>query len=322
MMYILIISSAVAVVISFLCSLAETLLLTLNPLSLHHLEQTHPRAAKSWRLLKRNIAHPITAILVLNTVAHTGGATVAGGAFAEIYGEGNIWIFSLLFTLIVLLGTELLPKIIGVTFKNQLAPRAGPILACVTTALHPFVLLSEVIFKRLMSEPESEQITSSDLVTLATMARAGKAIDSDQENMIANVVRLTHSRISLAMIPQEQVHFIGPSDNAETILALARQHGHTRYPVSRSAEAKDIFACIQIKRAILASEQEVERLRARPNPLHTVNQRDTLMVALHSMLQNKEHLLSVVDDRSRCVGIVTLEDIASELLGADIEDFR
>ena len=195
MMVILIISSTVAIFVSFLCSLAETLLLSLNPLTLHRLEPKHPRAAESWRRLKRNIAHPITAILVLNTVAHTGGATVAGGAFAEIYGEGNIWIFSVLFTLIVLLGTEILPKIIGVTFRNQLAPYAGPILEGVTTALHPFVLLSEVIFKRLMSEPESEQITSSDLITLASLARAGKAIDLDQENMIVNLVRLTHSRI-------------------------------------------------------------------------------------------------------------------------------
>ena len=173
-----------------------------------------------------------------------------------------------------------------------------------------------------MSEPESEQITTSDLITLTTLARAGKAIDSDQENMIVNVVRLTHSRISQAMIPQERIQFIRPGDTAETILALARQHGHTRYPVSRSGEAKDIFAFIQIKRAILASEQEVDRLLASPEPLHMVNQRDTLMVALHAMLQNKKHLLSVVDDRNRCVGIVTLEDIAGELLSADIEDFR
>ena len=124
------------------------------------------------------------------------------------------------------------------------------------------------------------------------------------------------------MIPQDRIQFIGPGDTAETILALARQHGHTRYPVSRSSEVKDIFAFIQIKRAILASKQEVDRLHASPEPLHTVNQHDTFMVALHSMLQNKEHLLSVVDDRNRCVGIVTLEDIAGELLGANIEEFR
>lgn len=57
-------------------------------------------------------------------------------------------------------------------------------------------------------------------------------------------------------------------------------------------------------------------------PLHAVNRHDTLMKALHTMLQHKEHLLSVVDEQGHCVGIVTLEDIASELLSADIEQFR
>ena len=322
MMAILIISSTVAIVVSFLCSLAETLLLNLNPLTLHRLESAHPRAATSWKRLKRNIAHPITAILVLNTVAHTGGATVAGGAFAELYGEGNIWIFSVLFTLIVLLGTEILPKIIGVTFRNQLAPHAGPILEVVTTTLRPFVLLSEFIFRRLISEQESEQITTSDLVTLASLARSGKAINFEQENIIVNVVRLSHTLIIHAMIPPEDIQFIGQGATPESILALARESGHTRYPVSRSRKTDDIFGFIQIKHAIPASRPEVERLLANPAPLHTVNQRDTLMAALRSMLQNKEHLLAVVDDQKRCVGIVTLEDIAGELLSADIEEFR
>ncbi|MDA1044914.1 MAG: CNNM domain-containing protein, partial [Verrucomicrobia bacterium] len=247
MVLILIISSTIAIVVSFLCSLAETLLLSLNPLTLHRLEPTHPHAAKSWRRLKRNIAHPITAILVLNTVAHTGGATVAGGAFTKVYGEGNIWIFSVLFTIVILFGTEILPKIIGVTFRDKLAPYAGPIIEIVTTALHPFVLLSEVIFRRLISEPESDQITTADVITLATLARAGKAINLQQENIIVNVVRLSHTTINHAMIPSEHIHFVRKNDTTETVLALARQSGHSRYPVSRSNAAKDIFAFIRIK---------------------------------------------------------------------------
>ena len=323
MTWVLIISSTVAVVVSFLCSLGEALLLSLNPLTLIHLQKERPRAAACWTRLKKNITHPITAILVLNTVAHTGGATVAGGAFAELYGEANIWIFSVLFTIIILLGTEILPKIIGVTFRNQLAPYAGPILETITTVLRPFVLLSEFIFRRLIAEPESEQITTADLVTLATLARAGKAINLEQENIIVNVVRLSHTQIIHAMIPPEQIQFISHGDPPESIQKLARQSGHTRYPVSRSTEAKDIYAFIQIKRVIPAPEQEIEQLLACPQPLHTVSQGDTLMTALHSMLQHKEHLLAVMDrHHGHCVGIVTLEDLTGELLSADIEQFK
>lgn len=322
MISILVISTATAVSVSFLCSLAEALLLSLNPLTLSHLQAANPRAAESWRRLKRRISHPITAILVLNTVAHTGGATVAGGAFAEIYGENRIWIFSVLFTIVILLGTEILPKVIGVTFRNQLAPYAGPILEVVTKVLYPFIVLSEILFRRLTTDRESEQITTADLITLASLARSGKTINLEQENIIVNAVRLTHTLVRQAMIAPDKIRFVRAGDSPEEVLALACGSGHTRYPVSRTDDVRDIDAYIVIKLAVSATPQDVKRLLAGAKPVHTVNQRDTLMAALRTMLEQREHLLSVVDDQKRCVGIVTMEDIAGELLNADIRDFK
>lgn len=318
----LIISSTIAVAVSFLCSLAEALLLSLNPLTLNRLQATRPRAAQSWRHLKRNIARPITAILVLNTVAHTGGATVAGGAFAEVYGEHNIWIFSILFTLIVLLLTEILPKVIGVTYHNQLAPWAGPSLEALTRLLHPFVLVSEAMFKRLAPHGESEQVTAADLVTLASLARSGKAINLEQENIIVNTVRLSHTAITSAMIPPERIRFLSIDATPESLLALIKESGHTRYPLSRSADAKDIYAYVVTKKALPVTPGELSQLMALAKPIRAVDRHATLLTGLHAMLQSREHLLAVVDSQKHVVGIVTLEDIAGELLSADIEEFR
>lgn len=319
---VLIISSTIAIVVSFLCSLAEALLLSLNPLTLNRLQAKHPHAADSWKRLKRNIAHPITAILVLNTVSHTGGATIAGGAFSKIYGDHNIWIFSILFTIIILFGTEILPKIIGVTFRNQLAPHVGPILEVITVVMRPFILLSEFIFKHLTSHGESEQITAADIVTLATLAKSGKVINQEQENIIVNTMRLSHTQIIHAMIRPENIRFIRKGDTPETILALARQSGHTRYPVSKTDKVEDIYAFIIIKQALPALNEDISALIMNAKPIHKIKQSDTLLAGLHTMLQYKEHLLAVIDDQNRCVGIVTLEDIASELLSVDIEKFK
>lgn len=318
----LIISTTIAIVVSFLCSLTEALLLSLNPLALHHLQTTRPQTAAIWRRLKKNIARPLTAILVLNTVAHTGGATVAGGAFAEIYGEHNIWVFSILFTIIILFGTEILPKIIGVTFRNQLAPWVGQILEFTTWLLYPFIRLSETLFSQLTAHQESEQITTADLVTLAALARSGKAITLEQENIIVNTIRLRHSPITTAMIPPERVRFLIQGNTPESLLALMKQSGHTRYPVSRSADVKDIFAYIVTKKAIPATHEEIFQLMQQAQPILTIDRQATLMTGLNILLQHKKHLLSVVNSQQQCIGIVTLEDITGELLSADIEQFK
>jgi putative hemolysin len=319
---ILITSSSIAIVVSFLCSLAEAVLLSLNPLTLNRLQAIRPKSAESWRRLKSNIARPITAILVLNTVAHTGGATVAGGAFAEMFGEGSIWIFSVLFTVIILFGTEILPKILGVAFRNQLALVAGPVLELITKLMSPFIWLSEVMFRRLSAEKESEQITTADLVTLASLAKAGKAINLEQENIIVNAVRLSHTQIIHAMIPPERIRFITQKDPPEALLALARQSGHSRYPVSTSKDVKDIAFYVVMKKAVPATRDEIAQLLAHPRPIHSVGRSATLMTALETMLKNREHMISVVDDEGHCVGIVTLEDISRELLSADIQAFK
>lgn len=322
MTFILILSSTVAILVSFLCSLAEALLLSFDPITLNRLQAARPRAAESWRRLKKNIARPITAILVLNTIAHTGGATVAGGAFAEVYGEHNIWIFSILFTVVILFGTEILPKVIGVSFRRQLAPLAGPMLEFVTRLLHPLILLSEAMFRRLTLHGEPEQITTADLVTLATLARSGKAINLEQENIIVNAVRLSHTLITTTMIPLERIRFLPRDMTPEALVALMKDSGHTRYPVSRTADPGDIFAYIVSKRAIPVTPSEMGQLMAMAKPILTVDRRATLMTGLQTMLESKQHLLAVVDDGKRCVGIVTLEDIAGELLSADIGEFR
>jgi putative hemolysin len=319
---ILIISSTVAIVVSFLCSLAEAILLSLNPLTLNRLQETRPRAAESWRRLKKNVARPITAILVLNTVAHTGGATVAGGAFADLYGEENIWVFSVLFTVIILVGTELLPKIIGVTFRNQLAPLAGPILEVVTRVLYPLIVLSEAMFRKLTAHGDAEQITTADLVTLASLARSGKIINPEQESIIVNAVRLGHSPITTAMIPPERIRFLCKDMTPEAALAVIKNGGHTRYPLSTSGDSRDIHAYIVTKKVLPGTPGEIADLMRQAKPILAVDRKSTLLIALRTMIQNKEHLLAVVDRQKHCVGIVTLEDIAGELLSADIELFR
>jgi len=317
-----IVSVVIAVVVSFLCSLAEAILLSLNPLTMHRLRSKRPKAADSWVRMKKTIARPIAAILILNTVAHTGGATVAGAAFVNLYGEKAIWIFSAAFTFIILFGTEMLPKIIGVRFRDRLAPILAKPLEMATRALHPLVKLSEIMFRGVGQGREHEQITTADIVTFASLARAGKVIGLEQENIIVNAIRLSHTAIEKAMLSCDRVKFIRKSDTIEDIINLANTFKHTRYPVSNTDDIHGIYGYVNMKGVLPNITIDKEQIMGQTKPLLHVQATDNLMVALTTMLQNKQHLLSVLDNKKTCAGIITMEDIAGELVGADIEMFK
>ncbi|MBU1767407.1 MAG: DUF21 domain-containing protein, partial [Candidatus Omnitrophica bacterium] len=312
-----IVSVVIAVVVSFLCSLAEAILLSLNPLTMNRMKHNRPKVADSWIRMKKTIARPIAAILILNTIAHTGGATVAGAAFVELYGKNAIWIFSAVFTLVILLGTEILPKIIGVRFRDRLAPYLAKPLEIITKTLHPVVRLSEMMFSRIGRDREHEQITTADIVTFASMARAGKVIGLQQENIIANTIRLSHTTIEKAMIACDKVKFIKKSDRIEDVIELANTFKHTRYPISNTDDIQGIYGYVNMKGVLPTITSDLEQIISQAKPMLRVQSSDNLMVALTTMIQNKQHLLFVMGHKGSCAGIITMEDVAGELVGAD-----
>ncbi len=318
----LIVSSLIAVIVSFLCTLSEAILLSLNPLTMHRLRRNQPKSADAWVRLKRVIGRPIAAIVILNTIALTGGATVAGGAFVKLYGEKALWIFSTIFTIIILFGADILPKIIGLTFRDQLAPYLAKPLEIITKVLSPLIKLTDMMFRKLGHGKEQEQITTADIVTLASLARSGKVIGLEQENIIVNAIRLSHTTIEKVMIPYDKVKFIKKSDTIENVIALANSSRHTRYPISSTDSIQGIYGYVNMKVVLPTITSDVQQVISQAKPLLYVQSSDNLMVALTTMIQNKQHLLSVLDNRKNCVGIITMEDISGELLGADIEMFK
>lgn len=125
-MTLFIIACATAIIVFFVCSVLEATLLSLDNVHLEGKRKEGHRYAEVWQNMRKRIDRPIAAILILNTVAHTGGATVAGGAFDEIFGDEWLWLFSEIFTIVVLVGTEFIPKVIGVSYVERLAPIAAP----------------------------------------------------------------------------------------------------------------------------------------------------------------------------------------------------
>lgn len=317
-----IISCGIACTVSFLCSLTEAVLLSLNQIRLETLHQQGKRYAGQWLEMKRNVDRPIAAILILNTISHTGGATVAGAAFAQIWGDDRILLFSVLFTVVILFGTEIAPKVIGVAFSQRLAPVIiGPLRGCIAM-LRPLIFVTDIFSRFFRSRAGAHggtEVEAADIVTLAQLAKSRSLIDYSQEKIIVGAARLTETSVAQIMLPRAEIVFFQLGHSTAENLRLSRQSLHTRYPVSETADVDGIAAYVNFKEIFaVASEERAPELHPYLRRILFIRPQDKLNEILKLFINRKCHL-AIVKDEGAVVGLVTLEDVLDEIVG-EVED--
>ena len=224
-MIIFLIACATAVIVSFVCSVLEATLLSLDDVHLEGKRKEGHRYAEVWQNMRKRIDRPIAAILILNTVAHTGGATVAGSAFDEIFGDEWIWLFSVIFTIVVLVGTEIIPKVIGVSYAERLAPMAAPFLSFMTLVLTPIIAVTEWLARPFKRKGGKRRMSISDLRTMADMARHERLISPEEGDIIINATKLRHLTVESVMVPRDRMMlFDARQPNIANFEKIGRAH--------------------------------------------------------------------------------------------------
>ena len=164
---------------SFMCSILEAALLSLTPSYIAQLKESRPKLHDALSKLKSDIDKPLAAILTLNTIAHTVGATGVGAQVSIIFGEAYIGIASAVMTLLILILSEIIPKTIGASYWRTLAPALPPVLRIMIWILTPFIWLSEMITNRI-NKKENDVDLRSEIKALARLGHEEKAIDGDE----------------------------------------------------------------------------------------------------------------------------------------------
>ncbi|MCB1214956.1 MAG: DUF21 domain-containing protein, partial [Deltaproteobacteria bacterium] len=190
-MILFILSVSLSLIGSFLCSLSEAAVLSLTPGEVAKLRERYPRVGRIWQGFKKAIDRPIIVILIINTVSHTVGATVAGSEFSRLFGGQGIWWFSLSFTLSILLFTEILPKTLGVEYRKRLALFLALPLEYLIWLLSPLIWLGGLINRPFASKKSQSSMALEELRSLATYARLSKEIGPYQEKVITEASRLS-----------------------------------------------------------------------------------------------------------------------------------
>lgn len=171
-MTLLILYLLLAIGVSFFCSIAEAVLLSVRPAYIAVLEQKGKPSAKVLKDLRENLDRPLASILTANTIAHTVGAAGVGAQAMVVFGSEYLGVTSAVLTLLILVFSEIIPKTLGATYWQQIAPIMGVLILWLTKILFPFVWLSEKLTRLLSRSGASAFTFSRDEMT--AMAKIGK----------------------------------------------------------------------------------------------------------------------------------------------------
>jgi len=322
-MLILVTAVSVVLVVSFACSIMEAVLLTLTRPQIEVLSRGGRRAGALLARFKDNMDVPIAAILIMNTAAHTIGAAVAGASYSRVFDTGTLWLFSILFTLMVLLFTEIIPKTLGVTYARALASPVAHGIRWLTIALRPLVALSESLSRSLRSDVEAAPVTSAEEIRLlATLGRSKGAVGGRTAGMIVGATQLADLQARDIMLPRDDVKFLSATMSRTEAIAYARAARHSRFPYSPSGELDDVTGVILVKELLywlLANDVPDIDWTSLCQDALVIPETAPLPKLLRYFQDSQRHLAIVVDEYGSVEGIVTLEDVLEEIVG-DIRD--
>lgn len=314
-MTLLIIFATISIGFSFVCSVLEAALLSITPSFIAGLRDSNPKLYTSLRAFKDDIDKPLSAILTLNTVAHTVGATGVGAQVAVVFGEAWLGAASGIMTLAILVFSEIIPKTIGAKYWRSLAPMLPPTLKVIMVSLLPFVWLSKLITSRIGGN-EHDVDVRAEIRALADMGEDQGALDDDEHRVIHNILRLHDIRVGTIMTPSTVCRVVEPGLTVSAFKEREKGQPFSRYPVmSASGEAKGYIH----KSDLLDSgpDQTMQALAREVSMVHTTLNIEDLFSA---MLTQRQHMAVVYDDHGTWVGLITLEDILESILGREIMD--
>ena len=309
-----------AVFFSFLCSLFEA---ALYSVPIGHIESLAKSGNTSGRMLKKfkeSVDAPIAGILSLNTIAHTVGAALAGAAAVEVLGEPWLPHFSAVFTLVILLFSEIVPKTIGVVYARHLVSWiAYPIQILIWTQA-PLIWLCQFVTRQISRGKVEHVVSSDELIALVHMGRRAGTINVEEGRAIQNILLLKEKTIQQIMTPRTVIYFLQARQTVGEVL----QNGvpsYSRVPIV-DEDAEDVVGIVH-RRDILsavADGRENIALQDLSRPAHFVMETLTLDRVFRMFLELRQHLFVVIDEYGELQGVVTLEDVLEELIGQEIVD--
>ncbi|MFA5574942.1 MAG: hemolysin family protein [Brumimicrobium sp.] len=310
-----------ALIVSFVCSLAEATLLS-TPISYlkSRIEQGDKGANQLYKH-KEDVDRALSAILTLNTVSHTVGAAGVGAQAVIVFGEAYFGLVSAILTILILVITEIIPKTLGAIYSKSLVGITAKIINAMIFVAYPLVMASTALTK-FLSRNKSEYTTSREEVSALANLGTEEGLFADKENkIIQNLIKLKSVKVSDVMTPRVVVVSADEEMSLQEFLENKEFLHFSRIPVYQTNKENItgyVFRSLVFEK--LAEDQFGLKLKDIKRDILTFYESTTLFSAWDKMLSEREHISVVIDEYGGIGGITTLEDIIESLLGFEIID--
>ena len=321
-MTILLIAAGLTVLISSMCSLFEATLYStrLGVLEAERAEGKYAHRAKRLLAMKADIARPTSAILVLNTVANTAGATLCGMYVVTILGSHWVPVFSVGLTLAILFVGEILPKTYGATHWRTIWRWIVWPLAVMQSSLSPIIRVTQAfsdLFTRGLGTPA---VTEDEIRAYIHLGRREGELSASEQQLLNAVFRFDDMLARQVMVARRDVAWFDAGWSLKECLTVARETRHTRFPLCRGS-LDEVLGLVHVKDLVGIADSEDTLIESIARPLQHIPDTMPLSRLLREMQRTHEHMVLIDDEYGAVVGVVTMENVIEQIVGAVQDEF-
>ncbi len=315
----LIIAIALTLSASAFCSLLEAFILSTTAGEIEALKKVHPHRGQMLERYKEGIEETSSAILTLNTIANTAGATVVG-ALTDAVAAISVFGMSVMLTLGILIFSEVIPKNLGVAYRRGMGPYLVFGIWIVRILMRP----ASFAFKRILTpivrlEKPTEQEQEDEIRFLAEKSVRSGALSDPERELISNALSLDDLRIEEIMTPRTVVTFVQGASTVAEVCQDFKNIPFARMPVY--GESVDDILGLARRRDILqaySEDQDDVKMTELMQEVVFAPETASALDALQLFLKKHQQFAVVVDEYGSTVGVISMEDIVEHLIGSEI----
>ena len=309
-----------AVFVSFCCSLLEAVMLSTTSVYVRAAIKKKKKYGSVLKSLKNKMDRPLSAILTLNTIANTVGATGVGAQVHILYGSTYVAWASAVLTLVILTVSEIIPKTLGAAHWRLLAPFAAYAVKMLIVLVYPFVWMFENL-SQLLAGTKRSAITREDMIVTAEMGASDGTIGQKESRIIKNLLMLDTIKIADIMTPRAVISAFDKKMNIKQIMDKHQPIRFSRIPLY-DGSLDQVAGMIHRYKILEAYSHDLFNISLEEymKPIHSIPDQISVAAALDQFIKRKEHIFIAVDSYGVLTGLVTLEDAIETLLGAEIVD--